>query len=137
MDKDVEIKVIGYQTGENGETDTNETVHKARYFLKNGQHYVVYENEETAESARYKLTHRSLEVIRNGDLSSKMVFEAGRTFTSVYRTPYGRMRLTFVTKQFAFYEENGTLKCNCSYTILNENDYIISENRINLTVSEL
>ncbi len=137
MTEQVRITITGYQTNEEGETDTNETSALARYFFRNGAHHIVYEDEESANSARYRLSHRTLEVVKNGDLTSKMIFEAGRTFTSSYRTPYGRMMLTFITQQYSFFEENGTLRVETSYRITNDRNDLISKNRLILVVDSL
>ncbi|MCR5502640.1 MAG: DUF1934 domain-containing protein [Lachnospiraceae bacterium] len=135
MNKDVIIKVTGFSTNGDGETDTNETSSKASYYYKNGAHHILCEDEMSARTARYRIGHRTLEVIRNGDLRGRMLFEAGRTFTGAYRTPYGPMTLTFETRQYALYEENGVLRAEASYRILN-GDRQISENRIVVLITE-
>ena len=135
MKKEVTLTIAGFITGEDGTTDKNVTEEKASYYLKNGSHYVVLEDEMSAKSARYKITHRGLEVIKNGDISAKMVFETGKTFTSMYRTPYGKMPLTFVTKQYALFEEASEIRAEIAYSVRN-GDSRISDNRIELKICE-
>ncbi len=135
MKKEVILTIAGYITGEDGNTDKNVTEEKASYYLKNGSHYVILEDEMSAKSARYKINHRSLEVIKNGDISAKMIFEAGRSFSSMYRTPYGKMPLTFETKQYALFEEASEIRAEITYSVKN-GDSRISDNRIELKISE-
>ena len=135
MKQDVILKITGFVTGEDGSTDKNVTEENASYYLKNGSHHVILEDEMSAKSARYKLNHRGLEVIKNGDISAKMVFEAGRSFTSMYRTPYGKMPLTFVTKQYALFEESSEIRAEITYSVKNGENRI-SDNRIELRITE-
>ena len=99
MTKDVWVKITGYQTDSDGVTDVNEQEFSASYYFRNNYHYLVSENEQTAKSARYKFNHRFLEVIRDGDIYSKLTFDTGKYCRTMYKTPYGRMEFIFNTHQ--------------------------------------
>lgn len=133
MTKDVHVKITGYQTVDDNQTDVNEEWFDAQYFFKGTAHYLMSENEKTAHTARYKFNHRMLEVIKDGDLHGKLTFEAGKCCDAIYRTPYGRMPFTFDTKQISFIDEPNKMTLEACYDILN-NGVKVSANR---TVMEI
>lgn len=119
MTKDVNVKITGYQTDDVGQTDVNEESFEAQYFFKGSAHFLLKENERTAHTARYKFTHRMLEVIKDGDIHSKLTFETGKCCDAMYKTPYGRMSFTFDTKSVFFKDEPNKMTLEVYYDILN------------------
>ena len=136
MNKDVYITVVGSQTDLNDNKNTDTTKERALYFNKGNVHYVVVENEISAQNARYKFNHRYLEVVRNGDINAKLYFEAGKEYTGNYRTPYGRMFLTFKTNSVTISESPGKIKIYVDYSIHNESG-IISDNQTEITIEDV
>lgn len=134
LDKDIELTIEGIQKDPDGNENKDITKETGKYYLKGQTHYVMTEDEVSAHSARYKFNHRFLEVVKNGDINSKMYFEAGKSYTSVYKTPYGRMELTFQTHQYTIYEKADTIEVSACYSLLNNNE-IMSENHIKLSLT--
>lgn len=131
MEKDIQIKVVGHQTDPYGTTNEDKTTQEGQYYYRNNTHFVITEDEQNAQSARYKFNHRFLEVVKNGDINAKMYFETGKDYTSEYRTPFGRMTLTFKTIQLTLIEENDEIRVSALYSIYN-GDNFISDNDINI-----
>ena len=134
MTKDVHVKITGYQTDDDGQTDVNEEYFDAQYFFKGTAHYLLRENERTAHTARYKFNHRTLEVIKDGDIHAKLTFEVGKCCEAMYKTPYGRMPFTFDTKQISFIDEPNKMTVEACYDILN-GGIKISTNRTVLEIT--
>ena len=133
MEESVYIVVTGTQAMPGEEPSSEKIKDNARYFNRNKTHFVLIEDEVTAKCDRYKFNHRFLEVVRNGDINAKLYFEAGKTYTTDYRTPYGRMCLTFSTEQLTLFESDNEIHIDVKYKILNE-DTLVSHNTIRIHV---
>ena len=77
-----------------------------------------------------------LEVVKNGDLQSKLIFEAGKCCDAMYKTPYGRMPFTFDTKQVSFKAEPDKMTVEVFYEIRN-GGIKLSANRTVLEITPL
>ena len=100
MKKDVLISITGLHYGDwnadGEEAEPIEVITPATYYLKNGKHYVIY--DEVAEgmpgSVRntVKITGDSMfEVTKSGRGGSRMVFEKDKMNMTNYQTPYGEV----------------------------------------------
>lgn len=136
MNNDIKLTVRGTQIDTNNEKNIDKSVEYGKYFKKNDVHYVFIEDEQNAHSARYKFTHRYLEVVKNGDVNAKLYFEASKKYTAVYRTPYGKMLLTFETIQLSLEEKDGMIRILSRYDIYNE-DVLISNNTIDVLIENV
>ncbi len=79
-----------------------EVVTPATYYLRDGKHYVLYEEPVEGMSGSIKNRIRfakdgKLEVTRSGLTSSHLVFEKDRINMSRYETPYGEMMVGVYT----------------------------------------
>ncbi len=79
-----------------------EVVTPATYYLKDGKHYVLYEEPVEGMSGSIKNKIRfaedgKLEVMRSGLTSSHLIFEKDRINMSQYQTPYGEMMVGVYT----------------------------------------
>lgn len=102
MTKDVLVSISGLQTEFPGEeTEENlplEVVTPGSYFLKNGKHYVLY--DEVVEGVpgviknKIKISgNHSMEIIKTGITNAHMVFEKNKKNLTYYQTPYGQMMI--------------------------------------------
>ena len=133
MNKDVVLTLIGEQTDEDNNRNVQKTKEFGMHFVKNDYHYVMIENEKTAQTARYKFNHRSLEIVRNGDLSSKLHFETGRRYDTIYKTPYGRMELGFETSRYSMDVMPNRIEISLLYTIFS-GEQIVSKNKTTVII---
>ncbi|MCR4789052.1 MAG: DUF1934 domain-containing protein [Lachnospiraceae bacterium] len=134
MNKDVWVKITGYQTDPEGQTDTNEQEFPAQYFRKDKFHYLISENEQTAKSSRYKFNHRFLEVIRDGDIYSKLIFDTSKICRTMYKTPYGRMEFVFDTNQITLSDSPEEIRIEISYE-MSSGGQSVSTNRTILVIT--
>ena len=127
MEKDITLKIVGTQVADDGTKDSQTTIQKGKYYKKNEKGYVFIEDEITSENSRYVFNHRSIEILRNGDIGGKLIFETGREHKANYRTPYGRMDLIFKTGQYTLTETADNICIEIAYCIYNQNA-LLSEN---------
>ena len=137
MTKDIILTISGLHDNE-GEIDAPiETMTPGQYFMKNGKHYVVYDEvieglEGTLEST-IKFTENQVELIRNGAASTRMIFQPGQEHMVVYQTPMGPLSISLYTEniQTELGEERMNLKID--YSIKTEG-IVISESTVHIEV---
>ncbi len=128
---DVVVRVRGLQKeGQNNEVI--ETMARGRYYLKNGRHYLLYDeiDEENGEKTKniVKFDDNFAELTRKGFINTNTVFCRGKSRQSLYSTPYGETLFEIVTKDvklkkiedglnlsidYEMYADNGKLSDNC------------------------
>ena len=108
MTKEVLLTISGlHYDALSGETDEDnvpiEVITPATYYLKNGKHYILYDEliEGMLGSIKntIKITGDSkLEMRKSGITNTNMVFEKEKINVTQYDTPYGEMMIGVYTK---------------------------------------
>ena len=80
-----------------------EVITPATYYLKNGKHYVLYDELVEGMPGRIKNTIKitgdsMLEMKKSGITNTNMIFEKEKINVTQYDTPYGEMMLGVYTK---------------------------------------
>ena len=95
--------VMMVQEENSNEANSIEVTTPATYYLKNGKHYIVY--DEIVEGIpgtiknRIKIDEgRLLDITKSGITNSHMVFEIDKINVTPYQTPYGDLLLGTYTK---------------------------------------
>lgn len=106
MTKDVLVSISGIQlemAGNEEESMPLEVVTPASYFLKNGKHYVLF--DELVEGVpgvtknRIKISENgSMEIIKTGITNAHMVFEKKKKNVTYYQTPFGQIMVGLNTR---------------------------------------
>lgn len=143
MTKDVLISISGLHT-DNAEAPGNEpieVVSPASYYLKNGKHYVLY--EEPVEGSlgvvknKVKITGDSrLEIIKSGISNTHMVFENKRIHVTEYETPYGNLMIGIHTKKIEMKEQEKEINVQVQYA-LDMNDEKVADCTIKMNIKAL
>ncbi|HEY9575686.1 MAG TPA: DUF1934 domain-containing protein [Lachnospiraceae bacterium] len=128
MTKEIIIKIKGSQSYPGQESDCTEILVSGQYFLKNGKHYLLY--EEVMEGFLGKVKNRiviwqdKVEIHKKGLLNSRMIFEEKKHCKTEYTTPYGSMELGIETKKvnISFGEENLTV--DLEYELVSGGQYM-------------
>ena len=128
------IKGVQHEFGEDG---TTEMITTGNYYLKNGKHYILYDeaNPETGEqmSNTLKMTPKRIDLIKHGKNGTHMVFETNTKSMSLYPTPYGLMEMCFNTFHLNMDESEDTICVQTEYA-LEINDQFISDCSIEIRV---
>lgn len=121
MTKEVWIKIKGVQQYSEGEKLETVTEVPAEYYLRNGIHYVMYEEREEgftkSSKCMLKIREQSVELTKKGLIQSYMVFEEGKLHMTEYRTPFGMVVLGVNTKHICMWEEEGSLTLQIAYAL--------------------
>ena len=125
MKKEVLISISGLHYGVGAEADNEDTIEvitPASYYLRNGKHYVVY--DEVVEGMRgtikntVKLTgDTKFEMIKSGLTNSRMVFEKDKMYVTNYQTPFGEMLVGIRTKDIKVNLEEDKIGVNIAYAL--------------------
>lgn len=140
MTKDVLISISGLHT-DPIESDGNEPIEiisPATYYLKNGKHYILY--DEPVEGTlgviknKVKVTgDTQLEIIKTGAASAHMVFENNKMHMTEYETPYGVLVIGIYTKKMTVEEQDNEIKVFVQYA-LEMNDEKVADCLIKINV---
>lgn len=138
MTEDVIITLQGFQNNEmDGEEEPVEVVTSGRYYCKNGQHYLFFEEamEGFPEKTRniFKFSDRRLLVHRKGLINAEMLFEADRKTITSYESPMGRMQIGIAATGFSLEEEERKISYGVDYS-MNINDGYAADCHIELSI---
>lgn len=99
----VVVRVRGRQRDDSGEESSIESMALGRHSVKNGKHYVLYEDalldEKVKTSTVLKFNGEEVVILRKGGVHQEMRFREGAETSSTYRTPYGDLKLSIRTSR--------------------------------------
>lgn len=86
---------------------------------KDGSYYIIYDEmiEEHTVKTMIKLGENTVEVIKRGDVESKMVFAPGAEDKFRYSTPFGLMDMMTKTDELNIFQSEGNFKINIQYDL--------------------
>ena len=137
MTKDVILTISGLHDTD-GESDAPiETMTPAQYYMKNGKHYVVYdevlEGLEGTLKSTIKFTEKQVELIRNGAATARMVFQPGQEHMVIYQTPMGPLSISVYTDDMEIVIEEEKIALRIDYSLKTE-DVVVSESTVNISL---
>lgn len=125
MTKDVLISISGLHMGINEDAGAEEPVEiitPAFYYLKNGKHYVLY--DEVIEGVpgvvknTIKISENNLfEVRKTGIANTRMVFEKGKMNMTSYDTPFGQMMVGIHTRDIQTEVTEEKIEISITYSL--------------------
>lgn len=137
MDKDVLVKISGLQGVQDGD-ETVELMAHGKYYKKNDKHYLLYEDVEeesgVATKNTIKFNEDKVEVLRNGMVNGKLVFQKGKNSQSLYGTPYGDILLEILTKDVYIKEITDSINLQIDYELYADNTKV-SDSRIIIDIN--
>ena len=125
MTKDVLISISGLHydalDGE-GEGQPVEVITPAAYYLKNGKHYVVYDEMVEGMPGTIRNTIKitgdyMFEIRKSGIADTHMVFEKDKIHMTPYETPYGELLLGIYTKDLKVEESDDRINIRINYEL--------------------
>ena len=129
MEKNVLIRVSSLLIPENGAPgDTFEGMVPGEYYLRNGRHYLRYEEEMEGFSVPVKnlicLEPDGMDVKKSGLIFSHMHFAEGESMASPYKTPLGIIQMEFHTTAYLFEMSEDRLLAQASYALSMEDAHV-------------
>ncbi len=146
MEKDVLVSIQGLQfvSEEPEEVDEDElhkieTVCCGKYYLKNGTHFVLYEEvfEGMDEPVKnmFRFNEKEVCLTKKGPINVQMVFSKGNKTMSDYNTPYGSILMGLDTQEIAIEQDNGCIEVHISYA-LEANYQFVADCDITIKIKE-
>ena len=130
MTKEVLLTISGLHYDSLPDEDENEPIEvitPATYYLKNGKHYVIYDEmvEGMPGTIQNKIRiagNNLLEIKKSGLANTKMIFERDKINMTQYETPYGELLIGIFTKnmQVDVTERNIDVRVNYELDINSE-----------------
>jgi len=121
MTKDVWVTIRGVQRDEAGELSRSETVFRGRYYFRNGSHYIFYEEALQEPGDKVKCTLRlkggAMELVKKGAVSTRMVFETGKSHPADYVTVFGSLQMETLTSKVLLMEEERRIGIEAEYEL--------------------
>ena len=136
MKKNVVITVRGLQR--QTEDEPVEVISAGTYLRKDDTHYLSYEEADEdgkITKNRIKITPDSIEMTKQGGITTQMIFVKGQKHYACYETPFGELTLGMTTKQIKVAEESGLLTVALRYD-LEVNGTHMSECELDIEVKE-
>lgn len=137
MKKDVIIKVRGLQPNVDA-AEVIEVISTGTYLRKGDAHYLSYEEADEdgkLTKNRIKITAETLEMVKQGNITTQMFFVVGQKQYTCYSTPFGDMTLGITTNHLQASEEGKKLSVRLLYG-LEINEAYVSECELNIEVKE-
>ena len=135
MTKDVLIMVSGRQF--DVAEEPIELITYGTYYLKNGKHYVLYEEcpDDSGEiiKNRVKFHEGYFEMVKNGAVSSALRFVAEDKTSGLYQTSAGAVSMEVETHDILITETDETINVKVCY-VLHINGQFISECEVDFKV---
>ena len=120
MTRDVLISIRGAQFSEFDQNDV-EMITAGDYFMKNGKHYILYDEmmEDSSEVVKntIKVQPDSMDILKRGCITTHMVFEKDKKNQSCYLTPMGELVVGIQTNDIRVEEEENLIKINVEYSL--------------------
>ena len=126
MNKEVIINISGLQL-DAGTEEPIELMTTGDYYLKNGKHYVIYDeltDDSQVVKNRLKISPKVVEVTKKGASSSHMVFERGKENLTYYDTPFGSLLLGINTSKLDLEEKEDSMALHIDYGLSINSDHV-------------
>lgn len=137
MIRNAELVISGLQLDEMEQDIGSRSAIKAEYYERNGSHYLLYEEQpegfESVSKCRMKIKENCLELVRQGDIRTQMIFEGGKVHQMDYQTPFGSLTMEIDTKTVDVRMEQKALHVTVEYSLVTWGDNI-SDRRIEIEV---
>jgi len=127
MTKEVLLTISGlhYDAFPGEMTEENEAIEvitPAVYYLKNGKHYILYDEVVEGISGTIKnqiriMPEGTLEIKKSGITNTKMIFEKDKINMTQYQTPYGELMVGVFTKNMQIDSTENNIDVRVSYEL--------------------
>lgn len=129
MTKDVLISLCGMRFDAGvAAGDKTEAVMPGFYYEKNGSHYVIYDEamEGFKKPVRTKIKFKEgfLELVRNGEINVRMLFEENKKNMTSYNTPYGNILLGISTKKIHISRQSDRIEVSVDYSLEADSEFL-------------
>lgn len=118
MTKNVGICITGLHMSD--EEDRIEQVYSGNYYLKDGRHYIFYEEVSDCDNNiknSIKINNGVVSITKKGLYEYQIIFEELKSNVSYYSTPVGRLEVEIFTNSIEVREEENTIGVHIEYAL--------------------
>ncbi len=137
MTKDIILTISGLHATDGETDDPVEIITPGQYFLKNGKHFIVYdevmEGIEGSVKSTIKFTESKVELMRTGAASTRMEFEEGKEHMVIYQTPMGPLSISLYTEELVSKIEEEKMELKIRYSLKAE-EQVITESVVRIEI---
>ena len=137
MTNEVLLTIAGLQLIDGDQEMPVEVVTAGDYYLRNGKHYILYDEVVEGCSGHIhntvKIGEESLEVIKKGISNVHMVFEKNKKNLTCYATPFGNLTVGIMAHRIQIEESDTDIDVQVSYS-LDVNDEYLADCSIQMNV---
>ena len=137
MTKDIILTISGLHAADGETDDPVEIITPGQYFLKNGKHYIVYdevmEGIEGSVKSTIKFTESKVELMRTGAASTRMEFEEKKEHMVIYQTPMGPLSISLYTEELFSKIEEEKMELQIRYSLKAE-EQVITESVVRIEI---
>ena len=137
MTNEVLLTIAGLQLIDGDQEMPVEVVTAGNYYLRNGKHYILYDEVVEGCSGHIhntvKIGEESLEVIKKGISNVHMVFEKNKKNLTYYATPFGNLTVGIMAHRIQIEESDTDIDVQVSYS-LDVNDEYLADCSIQMNV---
>lgn len=137
MTKDIILTISGLHATDGEADDPVEIITPGQYFLKNGKHFVVYdevmEGIEGSVKSTIKFTESKVELMRTGAASTRMKFEEEKEHMVIYQTPMGPLNISLYTEELISKIEEEKMELEIRYSLQAE-EQVITESTVRIEI---
>lgn len=137
MTKDIILTISGLHKT-NGEADEPvEIMSPGQYYLKNGKHYVLFEEMmegvDGVVKSTLKFTEEKVELLRNGAATTRMIFQKQQEHMVVYQTPMGPLSISLYTDDIISELNEEQMNLEIHYSLKTE-EIVLTESTVQLHI---
>lgn len=137
MTKETILTISGLHSNDGETGEPIEIITPAQYYMRNGKHYVMFdevmEGVEGEIKSTLKLAEDRVELLRSGATLTRMIFEENQEHQTVYKTPMGPLFLSLYTEKIRAEIEEEQITVEIDYSLKAE-ESILTESTIRLHV---
>ncbi|MBR3772274.1 MAG: DUF1934 domain-containing protein [Clostridium sp.] len=141
MTKDILISIKGLQF-ESGSDEAVEMIAPGEYYLRNGKHYVLYDEMQEGVDGSHDISKNTLkiakdtvEIMKKGGSNVHLVFQENQKNMTYYTTPFGQLLISIFTNHIAIKEKDDVIEVKLRYD-LEINQSYVSDCEITIYVME-
>ena len=139
MTKDVVLTMEATQYYPGEEPQNSITRVPAEYYLRNGSHYVMFEENQEGFTENVKgmlkIKKGSVELSKKGLIQSHMLFEKDLRYATEYKTPFGGFMMDVCTHQLNISEREDEIFMEIKYSLETEGQPV-TDCFIKITITE-
>lgn len=121
MTKDILVSISGLQMSPDSESDTVEVIAPGEYYLRNGKHFILYDEAIDGQTETIKnivkMSPDCVEVTKKGPASIHMIFEKNKKNVTYYYTPFGSLHIGIDTQKIVLTETEDNIRAEVDYSL--------------------